>query len=116
MRSLGLDAGLAVNPETPFEACEPWLDQIDLVLVMTVHPGFGGQPFMPEVVPKIARTPPGDRPPAAWTWPSRSTVASTSDTAPLIAAGRRDTFVAGSAIFGQSDPAAAAHAIRHGRR
>src|SRR5579872_479231 len=53
MRDLGLDAGLAINPETPFEACAPWLDRIDLLLVMTVHPGFGGQTFMSEVVPKI---------------------------------------------------------------
>ena len=56
MRALGLDAGLAVNPETPFEAYAEWLDQIDLVLLMTVHPGFGGQSFISEVVPKISRT------------------------------------------------------------
>src|SRR5688500_14392633 len=43
MRGLGLDVGLAVNPETPFEQAEPWLDQLDLLLLMTVHPGFGGQ-------------------------------------------------------------------------
>src|SRR4051812_31512809 len=53
MRALGLDVGLAVNPETPFEAARPWLDRIDLLLIMTVHPGFGGQSFMREVVPKI---------------------------------------------------------------
>ena len=57
MRHLGLDVGLAINPETPFEACEPWLAQIDLLLVMSVHPGFGGQHFMPEAVPKIAAPP-----------------------------------------------------------
>ena len=55
MRGLGLEAGLAINPETPFEACEPWLAHIDLLLVMSVHPGFGGQHFMPEAIDKIAR-------------------------------------------------------------
>jgi ribulose-phosphate 3-epimerase len=54
-RSLGLRAGLAVNPDTPYEAVEPFLDQADLILCMTVHPGFGGQSFMEEVVPKVAR-------------------------------------------------------------
>ena len=46
MRDLGLGVGLAVNPETPIEACDPWLDRIDLLLVMSVHPGFGGQHFI----------------------------------------------------------------------
>src|SRR5579872_4747734 len=53
-RRLGLRAGLAVNPETPFEAVDPYLGDCDLILVMTVHPGFGGQAFMAEVLPKIA--------------------------------------------------------------
>src|ERR1700722_11909498 len=55
-RALGLRAGLAINPETPYEAIDPFLDQADLILCMTVHPGFGGQSFMAEVLPKIART------------------------------------------------------------
>jgi ribulose-phosphate 3-epimerase len=55
-KELGLRAGLAINPETPFDAIEPFLDQADLVLCMTVHPGFGGQVFMAEVLPKIALT------------------------------------------------------------
>jgi ribulose-phosphate 3-epimerase len=54
-RSLGLRAGLAVNPATPYEAVAPFLDQADLILCMTVHPGFGGQSFIEEVVPKVAR-------------------------------------------------------------
>jgi ribulose-phosphate 3-epimerase len=53
IRSLGRRAGISINPETPFEAVLPYLDQIDLLLVMTVHPGFGGQSFIEEVVPKI---------------------------------------------------------------
>ncbi len=47
-------AGLAINPATPFEAAEPYLEAIDLLLVMTVVPGFGGQSFMRETLPKIA--------------------------------------------------------------
>ena len=51
----GRAAGLALNPETPAEAVLPYLDAIDLLLVMTVHPGRGGQAFIPEVLPKIAQ-------------------------------------------------------------
>lgn len=54
-KKLGLRAGLAVNPETPYEAVDPFLDQADLILCMTVHPGFGGQSFIEDVVPKVAR-------------------------------------------------------------
>ncbi len=54
-KRLGLHAGLAVNPETPYEAVDPFLDQADLILCMTVHPGFGGQSFIEDVVPKVAR-------------------------------------------------------------
>ena len=53
IRSAGCTCGLALRPATPFEAAEPYLDQIDLLLVMTVVPGFGGQPFMPETMPKV---------------------------------------------------------------
>lgn len=48
-------AGLAISPPTPFEAVEPYLDQIDLLLVMTVNPGFGGQSFMPQTLDKMRR-------------------------------------------------------------
>ena len=54
-KRLGLHAGLAVNPETPYEAVDPFLDQADLILCMTVHPGFGGQSFIEGVVSKVAR-------------------------------------------------------------
>jgi ribulose-phosphate 3-epimerase len=53
IRSLGKRAGISINPETPFETVVPFLGEIDLLLVMTVHPGFGGQSFIEEVVPKI---------------------------------------------------------------
>lgn len=53
IRASGRQAGLAVNPETTAEAAFPFLARIDLLLVMTVHPGWGGQPFMTEVLPKL---------------------------------------------------------------
>jgi ribulose-phosphate 3-epimerase len=53
IRATGRQAGLAINPETAAEAAHPFLADIDLLLVMTVHPGWGGQPFMTEVLPKL---------------------------------------------------------------
>ena len=53
IRESGKTAGLALNPATPFEAALPYLDLIDLLLVMTVVPGFGGQPFMAEMMEKV---------------------------------------------------------------
>ncbi|HEY8180584.1 MAG TPA: ribulose-phosphate 3-epimerase [Candidatus Limnocylindria bacterium] len=54
IRAAGRQAGLAINPETPAEATHPFLDRIDMLLVMTVNPGWGGQSFMTEVLPKLA--------------------------------------------------------------
>lgn len=53
IRELGIAPGIVLNPETPYEAILPHLDEVDEILCMTVHPGFGGQSFMPEVLPKI---------------------------------------------------------------
>ena len=53
IRDAGCRAGLSLNPATPFESVEPFLDKIDLLLVMTVHPGFGGQSFRPEMMEKV---------------------------------------------------------------
>ncbi len=53
IRESGRSCGLALNPATPFAACEPHLDAIDLLLVMTVVPGFGGQAFLPEMMAKV---------------------------------------------------------------
>jgi len=55
IRAAGCGAGLSLNPATPFEAIEPYLTQIDLLLVMTVHPGFGGQAFRPEMMERVNR-------------------------------------------------------------
>jgi ribulose-phosphate 3-epimerase len=111
MRELGLDVGLVLNPETPVEAALPFLDDIDLLLVMSVHPGFGGQKFMAEVMPKleVARAEIERR---------RLNVALQIDggidvsTGPVAAAAGADTFVAGNAIFGNGDPRAAAARLR----
>jgi ribulose-phosphate 3-epimerase len=111
MRTLGLDVGLAVNPETPFEDFVEWLDQVGMVLVMTVHPGFGGQSFMSEVVPKVRRTREEiDRRGLAVAIEVDGGI--DIETAPIVAEAGATVFVAGSAIFGVPDPAAAAHAIR----
>ena len=56
IRAAGCGAGLSLNPATPFEEVEPYLAKIDLLLVMTVHPGFGGQAFRPEMMEKVRRT------------------------------------------------------------
>jgi ribulose-phosphate 3-epimerase len=110
-RRLGLQMGLAVNPETPIETCLPWLDRIDLLLVMSVHPGFGGQHFMSEALPKIARA--RDVAVAQGLAFSIEVDGGIDDhTAPLVAAAGADTLVAGSAIFGHPDPEGAAEAIR----
>src|SRR5947207_7654879 len=110
-RSLGMDVGLAVNPETPFEAFEAYLGDVDMVLLMTVHPGFGGQKFIEDVVPKIRRTR------DAIEERGLKTVIEVdggidADTVPAACAAGASVFVAGNAIFGHPDPAAAALTIR----
>jgi ribulose-phosphate 3-epimerase len=55
IRAGGCGVGLTLNPATPFEAVAPYLTNIDLLLIMTVHPGFGGQAFQPEMMEKVRR-------------------------------------------------------------
>ena len=111
MRALGLRAGLALNPDTPFDAVEPYLHAVDLVLCMTVFPGFGGQEFIGEVMPKVTQV--------------RAAVAARglevdvevdggidTVTAPVAATAGANVFVAGSAVFGQERPGESALAIR----
>ncbi len=111
MRRLGLDVGLAVNPETPYEAVRPWLEQIDLLLVMSVHPGFGGQRFMPEALPKLAAAR-ADIDAAGLDVALEVDGGIDPGTAPAVYQAGARWLVAGSAIFGQDDPVAAAAAIR----
>lgn len=55
LKAMGVEAGIAINPGTPFEAVEPVLGIVDLVLVMTVNPGWGGQSFLPSTLAKVAK-------------------------------------------------------------
>jgi ribulose-phosphate 3-epimerase len=55
IRAAGCKVGLTLNPATPFDAVAPYLESIDLLLIMTVHPGFGGQAFRPEMMEKVRR-------------------------------------------------------------
>ena len=54
IHAAGKDAGLAVSPDTPVSAVDPWLSELDIIMIMSVYPGWGGQGFMPETAPKIA--------------------------------------------------------------
>ncbi|MBO0886466.1 MAG: ribulose-phosphate 3-epimerase [Acidimicrobiales bacterium] len=111
MRDLDLDVGLAINPETPFEAARPWLDQLDLLVLMTVHPGFGGQAFIASVLPKVKEA-------SAACEGEGCSLAIEVDggidahTGPRAARAGATVFVAGSAIFGADRPAQAARHLR----
>jgi ribulose-phosphate 3-epimerase len=110
MRELGLRVGLAANPDTPFEALEPFLDQVDLVLCMTVFPGFGGQSFIADVLPKIAQV----RAAADATGLELDVeVDGGIDERTVVDAVRAgaNVFVAGSAVFNRDDPLAAIEGI-----
>jgi ribulose-phosphate 3-epimerase len=106
-----LAAGLALRPGTPLEAVLPWLDRLDLVLPMTVEPGFGGQPFREDVLPKIAaarRALDGVERPVALEVDGGVN----ATTAPRCRDAGADVFVVGTAIFGADDPSATAKAFR----
>jgi ribulose-phosphate 3-epimerase len=111
IREQGCKAGLVFNPATPLAWLDYTLEKLDLVLLMSVNPGFGGQQFIPSVLPKIAEV--------------RRRIAATgkdiwlevdggvkADNIAQIARAGADTFVAGSAIFGAKDYAAAIRAMR----
>jgi ribulose-phosphate 3-epimerase len=111
MRDLGLKVGLAANPDTPFAAFEPFLGQIDMMLVMTVFPGFGGQKFMAEVVPKVRQTS------EAIAEHGYSTVIEVdggidAHTIALVAEAGAEVFVSGSAVFHAADPRRATRELR----
>ncbi len=110
-RALGLRMGLAANPDTPFEALEPHLDKVDLVLCMTVFPGFGGQAFMPEVLAKVGavRRALDERQLAA---DLEVDGGIDRHSAPRAAAAGANVFVAGSAVFGAERPWEATEEIR----
>ncbi len=108
LHNLGCSAGICLNPETPVEAIEGVGPLCDMVLVMTVRPGFGGQEFMPEAAKKIARVREIVGPDI------RIEVDGGIDpqTTPIVVSYGADTLVAGNAIFAKTDRIAAINAIR----
>ena len=111
IRALGMRVGLSFEPETPYEAVAPYLADIDLLLVMSVKTGFGGQPFIAEVLDKVraARRDIDERGLAA---EIEIDGGIKIDNAHLAAEAGVDILVSGTGIFGAEDPAAAARAIR----
>ncbi len=111
VRGTGAQVGLALKPGTPLKSAERWLGEIDLLLVMTVEPGFGGQAFMPGMLDKVR---------AAKEWRARAggrfLIAVDGgigpDTAPAARAAGADVFVAGHAVFGQPEPQRALAGLR----
>ena len=111
LRGIGARAGVAVKPATPVEGLYDVLDEFDQILVMTVEPGFGGQSFMPDQMPKLARLRDEVRRRGSEVWLQVDGGISESTIAQAAEAGA-DTFVAGSAVFGAADPALAIAALR----
>ena len=111
IRSLGKQVGLAINPPTNISAVEPFLSKIDLLLIMTVNPGFGGQPFIEETIPKIQQ---------AFTWRSEKNLnyrievdgGITLEKAVECARAGADTFVSGTGLFGKRNLKAAVKKMR----
>ena len=115
IRDLGCRTGLVLSPATPLAWLDWTLDRLDLVLVMSVNPGFGGQSFIPSTVPKLrAARALLDRHEAAGGAPIRLEVDGgvKPDNIAAIAAAGADTFVAGSAVFGAGDYAGTIAAMR----
>ena len=111
IRAMGARAAMGLKPATPIEPYEDMLAELDMVLLMTVEPGFGGQSFLDVVLPKIRRTRAllnkhgGD----IWLQVDGGVSAETIERAAEAGA---DVFVAGSAVFGASDPAAMVDQLR----
>ena len=111
IRAAGIRCGITLKPGTPFSGIEPFLGDVDLVLVMTVEPGYGGQPFLPEMMEKVreARKIRTARDLAYRIEVDGGINAMTAGTS--IEAGA-DTLVAGTSVFAAPDMAAAIRAIR----
>jgi ribulose-phosphate 3-epimerase len=113
IRALGKKAGLVLNPGTPIAHVAPLIDLLDIILVMSVNPGFGGQKFIHSQLPRIAEL-------RALIDRQGRDIRLEVDggidptTAPLCIAAGADTFVAGTAVFGAPDYAAAIRSIRGG--
>ena len=107
LRELSVAVAVSIKPKTPIEKLKPIISEVDMVLLMTVEPGFGGQSFLPESPRRCAQLRQMLRP------DQRLQVDGGIDalTASVIAKAGADTIVAGNAIFAQSDPAAAINTI-----
>jgi ribulose-phosphate 3-epimerase len=111
LRDIGSRAGVAVKPATPVESLYEILDEFDQILVMTVEPGFGGQGFMPETMPKLRALAEEARRRGSSVW--LQVDGGISDrTIEIAAAAGADTFVAGSAVYGADDVEAAVSRLR----
>jgi ribulose-phosphate 3-epimerase len=110
LRKLGSRAGMALKPGTEIELYADLLDEIDMLLIMTVEPGFGGQKFMANMMDKVRRSKAliGDRP--IWIQVDGGI---SMDTIAIAREAGADTFVAGSAVFSAPDPAEMVQMLRH---
>jgi len=111
IRSLGCKAGLVLNPATPLSYLDYTLEKLDLVLLMSVNPGFGGQQFIATVLPKISEVRRRITASGKAIWLEVDGGIKTDNIAEVARAGA-DTFVAGSAIFGSRDYAATIRDMR----
>ncbi len=111
IKEAGCQVGLALNPATPFSAVEPFLDKIDLLLCMTVVPGFGGQSFMTEVMPKIEEAK-AYRTAKGLTFHIQVDGGLTKETAPQAYAAGANVIVAGSSTYKAPCMATAIQEIR----
>jgi ribulose-phosphate 3-epimerase len=111
IRSAGARAGLAVNPGTPVEPYEDLMGEIDMLLLMTVEPGFGGQHFLDLVMPKLqrARAMVNRHGGSVWLQVDGGV---NDETIERCAAAGANVFVAGSAVYSADDPARAVQALR----
>ena len=115
IRALGVKPAIVLNPETDVEMLTPYLGEIDEALVMTVHPGYGGQKFIAECLPKVT-----------WLRERRPSLdimidgGGNAETIPLAAKAGANQFVAGSYLFGKTDMRAAVSDLRsrinHGQK
>jgi ribulose-phosphate 3-epimerase len=111
IRDAGCTCGLTLKPGTPFADCEPFLEQIDLFLVMTVEPGFGGQPFRPEMMEKV-RAAAAFRAKHRLSYRIEVDGGITLKTAQIAREAGADTLVAGTSVYGVTDMAAAILGLR----
>ena len=111
IRETGAKAGLSIKPGTPFAAVAPYLPDLDLLLVMTVEPGFGGQAFMPGMLDKV-RAAAAERARLKLGFTIEVDGGINDDTARLARAAGADVFVAGNAVFRAAQPAQALASLR----